>query len=169
MVVLSTAKSMAMTAAVLMGAIQDCNEAPDVNKQIAGCSLYIASGKAEGENLVIAYVNRAIARTTRKQYKGALADFNAALKVEPESWMVLYNRGIVFLDLGRDDEAIRDFGAAIRVEPETAIAYYNRGLAHERMGKLAEAIEDYRRAFELDPSNGNAKAHLDSLTAPPQG
>lgn len=169
MVVLSTVKSLAMTAAVVMGAIQDCNDAQDAAKQIAGCSLYISSGHAEGENLVTAYVNRAIALSGKKQHKKALADFAAALKVEPQSWIALYNRGIVFFDLGRDDEAIRDFGAAISSDPTTAIAYYNRGLAYERTGKLAEAVEDYRRALELDPGDGNAKAHLDALTTPPQG
>jgi tetratricopeptide (TPR) repeat protein len=169
MVVLSTAKSLAMTASVLMGAIQDCNDAQDLNKQIAGCSHYISSGQAEGENLVTAYVNRAIALSVKKQHKKALADFAAALKVEPQSWIALYNRGIVFFDLGRDEEAIRDFGAAIRSDPTTAIAYYNRGLAYERTGQVPQAVEDYRRAIELDPSDGNAKAHLEHLTAAPQG
>jgi tetratricopeptide (TPR) repeat protein len=169
MVVLSTAKAITMTAAVLSGAIQDCNDAQNLNKQIAGCSLYISSGHAEGENLVTAYVNRAIAQSTRKQYKKAFADFDAALKVDSSNWLVFYNRGIVNLDLGKDAAAIADFGAAIRSDPSTGIAYYNRGLAYERNGKLQEAIEDYRRAMALDPNDANAKAHLDALTAEPQG
>ena len=169
MVVLSTVKSLAMTAAVLSGAIQDCNDAQDLGKQIAGCSLYISSGQAEGENLVTAYVNRAIAQTGKKQYKKAFADFDAALKVDSANWLVLYNRGIVNLDLGKDEEAIADFGSAIEADPTTGIAYYNRGLVYERSGKLREAAEDFRRAVELDPNDANAKAHLDSLTAEPQG
>jgi tetratricopeptide (TPR) repeat protein len=169
MVVLSTVKSLAMTAAVLSGAIQDCNDGHDLRRQIAGCSLYISSGKAEGQNLVTAYVNRAIARTSRKQYKKAFADFASALSVDPENWLVFYNRGIVNFDLGNDADAIADFGSAIRSDPSTGVAYYNRGLAYERSGKPHEALEDYRRAVELDATDANAKAHLDRLTAEPQG
>jgi tetratricopeptide (TPR) repeat protein len=169
MFVLSTAKSLAMTAAVLSGAIQDCNDAQNAHKQIAGCSLYIASGQAEGENLVTAYVNRAIAQFGKKQYKKAFADFDAALKVDAGNWLVLYNRGIVYLDLGKAELAAADFGSAIESDPNTGVAYFNRGLAYERLGKLHEAAADFRRAFELDPNDENAKAHLDTLTAVPQG
>lgn len=165
MITLSTATSMVVLAGSLGGSIQDCNEAPDPKRQIAGCSAYIASGQAEAENLVTAYVNRAIARTAIHAYKGALADFSSALKVDPTNWLVLYNRGSVYFDLGKDDLAIQDFGAAIQADPNTAIAYYNRGLAYERSGNVQKALEDYRRAVMLDQSDANAKAHLDRLTA----
>lgn len=169
MVVLSAAKTIALTAAALLAAIQDCNDAQDINKQIAGCSTYISSGHAEGDNLVVAYVNRAIAFSTKRHYKKALIDFSAALKVDPSSWIALYNRGVVFFDLGRDEEAIRDFASAIEADPATAIAYYNRGLAYERTGRLAEAISDYRRAVELDPNDVNSKTHLERIATAPQG
>ncbi|HEX2840807.1 tetratricopeptide repeat protein [Hyphomicrobium sp.] len=165
MITLSTATSMVVLAASLGGAIQDCNEAPDPKRQISGCSAYIASGQAEGENLVTAYVNRAVARAATHAYKGALADFSAALKVDPKNWLVFYNRGSVFFDLGKDDLAIKDFASAIEADPNTAIAYYNRGLAYERRGDMQKALEDYRRAVALDQSDVNAKEHLDRLTA----
>ncbi len=168
MITLSTAKSIVVLAASLGGSIQDCNEAQNPQRQIAGCSAYIDSGLADGENLVTAYVNRAIARTTTQNYKAAFADFAAALKVDPTNWLTLYNRGSVYLDLGKDDLAIQDFASAIQADPNTGVAYYNRGLAYERSGDVQKAVDDYRRAVDLDATDVNAKAGLERLTAQQQ-
>lgn len=163
MLALSTAKSLFLAAASLAGAITDCNDSPDIGRQIAGCSIYIESGRATGQNLVAALVNRAIAYSAAHDYDKAFADFNAALRVDPESWLAHYNRANVYFDLGKDDLAIEDFNAAIGADPTAAMAYYNRGLAHERRGNITEAVDDYRHALSLDQTDEKAKARLDRL------
>jgi len=143
--------------------LTDCNDNPDPAVQIRGCTEYIAQGQADAHNLAIAHVNRAIAHSMTGDTEPALADFAAAIKLDPRSPLAYYNRGSLHLDTGHYDLAVADFSAAIRIEPLFALAHYNRGLAHEQLNDSEAAKEDFRRALELDPSNEQAQEHLQAL------
>jgi tetratricopeptide (TPR) repeat protein len=153
-----------VAAQALSQAIADCNDSPEIERQIIGCSTYIESGRATGPNLVVALVNRAIALSAKRDYDKALVDFDRAIAIEPENWLARYNRANLYFDLGKDELAITDFTAAIGADPNTAIAYFNRGLAYERHGDIAEAMEDYRQAMTLDATDRRAKDRLDRLS-----
>lgn len=61
-------------------------------------------------------------------------------------------RGLVYLGLGKPDEALADFNEVIRLSPKVAAHYDNRQAAHRAKGNLAAALEDANRAVELAPT-----------------
>ena len=59
------------------------------------------------------------------------------------------NRGLVYLKLGRLDEAIADFVAALSIDPKLAFALYGRGLARQKKGDQAGGEADIAAARAL--------------------
>jgi len=77
------------------------------------------------------YQNRGIARMAAGELKGALADFDAALKIEPDDWLTCANRGVTLARLGRRPEAVVSLRRAERLAPKKVKA---------QLAKLIEKI-----------------------------
>lgn len=86
-----------------------------------------------------------------KDLEKALADCDAALKIEPRSSSFLDSRGLVLLRMGRFDEAIDSYDDALRQQPKIAWSLYGRGLAKQHKGMKAEATADLQKALAIDP------------------
>ena len=74
------------------------------------------------------YYNQAKAKHKLNDYKGAIADYNKAIKLNPRD-TAYYNRGCAKFDLKDYNGALEDFTKAIELDPTFANAYYNRGVA----------------------------------------
>ncbi len=71
------------------------------------------------------------------------------IRIEPDDALAYHNRGFVYDDQGKFDEAIADYTEAIRIEPNMALAYYYRGSAYGKQGDKAKAEADFAKAKEL--------------------
>ena len=89
-------------------------------------------------------------------YKGAIADYDSAIRLNPDHANTYYNRGTAKGDLGQHFAAIADFDIAIRLKPDLAEAYYNRGAAKSDLGQHFAAIADYDTAIRLKPDHAGA-------------
>ena len=89
-------------------------------------------------------------------YKGAIADYDSAIRLNPDNANTYYNRGTAKGDLGQHFAAIADFDIAIRLKPDLAEAYYNRGTAKSDLGQHFAAIADYDTAIRLKPDHAGA-------------
>ena len=63
-----------------------------------------------------------------------------------------FNRGVLFLQLGRFKEAIKDYDRAIQIKHNYADAFNNRGIALQELGQLEQALENYDRAIQINPN-----------------
>jgi tetratricopeptide (TPR) repeat protein len=81
----------------------------------------------------------------------ALADCNAALRLNPGDPTTLDSRGLVQLRLGDFDKSIADYDAALRLRPNAAWSLYGRGLAELRKGLSAPGQADIKAATVIDP------------------
>jgi len=63
------------------------------------------------------------------------------------------NRGTIYQDLGKLEDALADYDRAIQIDATNAIAHYNRANLLSEMGNLKGAIDSYTRAIELKPVN----------------
>ena len=88
-------------------------------------------------------------------YKGAIADYDSAIRLKPDLAAVYYNRGIAKYKLGQHFAAIADYDTAIRLKPDYANTYYNRGIAKYKLGQHFAAIADYDTAIRLKPDYAN--------------
>lgn len=71
--------------------------------------------------------------------------------------MAYNNRGNLYDETGRQEDALRDCDKAIELAPDYAKAYLNRAVVLFNKGKNAETIRDCTRAIELE--RGYAKAY----------
>jgi serine/threonine protein kinase/regulator of sirC expression with transglutaminase-like and TPR domain len=81
---------------------------------------------------------------------GALADFDAALTINPRSKSALENKAFVLAErLGRPEEAIRVYDTTLLHHPDDAKAIGPRGVYHARLGRREAALADARAALAL--------------------
>ena len=82
-------------------------------------------------------------------YDRALADYQAALDLEPDAYT--YNaHASIAASLGLIDEAIDEYNQAAALAPDYPDTYYGRGAAYRRRDDVERALADFRTflAFE---------------------
>ncbi len=123
---------------------------------IAACDRAIASGALAETDLAAAFVSRGVEYGKKQDYDRAIADYNQAIKLDPNSALAFRNRGLAYYYKQDYDRGIADYNQAIKLDPNSAIAFYNRGLAYYYKRDYDRAIADYNRAIKLDPNDAAA-------------
>jgi Flp pilus assembly protein TadD len=117
-----------------------------------------------------ALVRRADEKQAAGDSAGALKDYIAALKEDPDDAMLWNNRGVALSTLGRYGEAIESYEKAASLRPAYWMAWFNLGKTLQKLGeslrkagrvreageKFEKAIEKYDRALELNPKHESA-------------
>lgn len=128
------------------------SEALPTRQAIADCDTALSSEGLTPRDTVATHVNRGILRLRRGDAVGAMADFDAAMQLDPAEPEAYLNRGSVLIRQEQVEPALAMFNAALeRNTSRPALAYYGRGVAHEAMGRMRDAYSDYVRASELAP------------------
>lgn len=108
-------------------------------------------------NFAPARSNRANVLVAQGKLAASIPDYTAALElapVESDVWVVLVNRGCVYLALGQEQSALDDFNAALaRGNGDATAIYSNRAACFERQEKWDRALRDYQRAIEANASD----------------
>jgi tetratricopeptide (TPR) repeat protein len=87
----------------------------------------------------------------KNEHVVAIKHYDRALEIEPDNVEAWTNKGVVFGNMGKYNEAIDCYDRSLEIEPKYALALYNKGSALGNMGKYNEAIECYDRALEIEP------------------
>ena len=98
------------------------------------------------------YLQRGNESFSRGELDRAIADYNLALRFNPEFGLAYYNRGVTLAVKGDLDAAFADYSRAIELDARNGDAYTQRGVIQYRKGDLDRAIADYTRAAEISPS-----------------
>ncbi|WP_017317526.1 tetratricopeptide repeat protein [Mastigocladopsis repens] len=80
---------------------------------------------------------------------GAIASYDKALEIHPNSHEYWFNRGLTLFYLGHFSEAIASYDKAIALKPDFYKCWYNRGGALGEMGHFEEAIFCFDKAIEI--------------------
>jgi tetratricopeptide (TPR) repeat protein len=104
---------------------------------------------------------RGIAHRELSQVDSALADYDAALELNPDYTDAYFARGQAYQAKNDTTAAIADFSKTLELEPDHAEAIYSRGLAHDQAGKDHLAVKDFNTAVALKPAFG--RAHFQRL------
>ncbi|KWO87116.1 glycosyltransferase 9 family protein [Burkholderia ubonensis] len=81
----------------------------------------------------------------------ALAQFDAALRVDPRDVQTLVRQGNTLIGLRRYEPALAAFDRALAVSPLVLDALCNRGSALRALGRHQEALDTYDRALMVEP------------------
>jgi len=127
----------------------DGNDA--LQAKLAACANVLKQG-AKGDDLEQALAQRGEAKRLLSDDKGAVADFDQALRLKPGDTIALNGRGLAYLDDGKPDLALADFNAAIRANPGDSTGFDNRGYFERTRNDYTAAITDQSRAIELEPT-----------------
>ena len=74
------------------------------------------------------YFKLGLEKYDKKDYQGAIADFDKAIEINPKYADAYNNRGNAKNQLKQYQEAIADYNKAIELNPKNVQAYNNRGL-----------------------------------------
>lgn len=80
--------------------------------------------------------------------------FNQALKLDPNSMLAYFWRGIAYFeDLKEYDRALADFNRTIILDPDRAANYVWRAKVYAQQQSYDQALADLNRALVLDPKS----------------
>lgn len=100
----------------------------------------------------LSYVARGVAIIAQDP-EAALADFQAALQLDPNSTAALQDAASALAErLHRNEEAIRFLDRLIRLRPDDPGPRASRGVLLARLGRRDEAVRDARQALIRNPS-----------------
>jgi len=112
---------------------------------------------------VTSYLVRGAVLSRQGEFDKALADFEAALKLEPRNPVVYLRRGQVRLAVGQDDQALADYTQALSLDPVLIDALITRGSFYCDHQAFQEGIRDYTAVIKLAPRD--ARGYLLRATA----
>jgi tetratricopeptide (TPR) repeat protein len=137
----------------------------DPDSAIKDCTLIIQSAGTPRER-AIAAINRAIAYMAKANFgksddasadrAAAAADFDEAVRLDPNFGFAYYARGAGAYLTPRRRETAADFDEAIRLDPNFAPAYFGRARIYAFKGDDQPAEADYGAAIKLDPNLSRA-------------
>lgn len=117
-------------------------------------SAMIAACPLEAQPLSSLQLRRQIKEQAhQKNYIAALCLLNQLIARHADSAIDYNNRGLMYLKLGKYDQAMRDFDYAIALNPNLDRVYNNRANCQAIQGNLVEAIADYEMALDINPYN----------------
>lgn len=99
--------------------------------------------------LAWAHNRRGEARAEAKRESDAMADFDAAVALDPSAWRPVHNRGVSYAAQGKIKEAMDDFNRTLELNDRYPNAYFNRGQLRYTERDFHGAIDDYTTALEL--------------------
>jgi tetratricopeptide (TPR) repeat protein len=130
------------------------------------------------------FLDRGILFASRGDYEMAIADFDEAIRLNPNMSAAYALRGRALYSSASDvtsiaenfggvnvnsragkvtaeqsrvfDQAIADFTQALRLDPNNATIYVERGNAYDNKGDFDQAIADHTQAIRLDPNYATA-------------
>lgn len=114
--------------------------------------------KKDKEYVGFAYASRAAAYNHLEQYDKALADYNAAVKAEPDNAGRFYQRGEFLFSRKEYKLSDKDFKECIRIKPGEPLGYVAMGRNAKMQGHHEEAVALYDKAIGLQDDYSSAYA-----------
>jgi len=133
-----------------------CYRAAEMARVPAGsldhCDAALRDRNLSKKHRVATLINRGILFNHQGAYVAAIADFEAALALDPAASAAYVNRGNTYFYSQQLDFAIEDYSTSLQMNPRNPhFAHYNRGLVHEAKREAKLAFADFIRAAELRP------------------
>jgi tetratricopeptide (TPR) repeat protein len=106
-----------------------------------------------------AYLNLGALLKKKGDLEGAIAQYEAAARIDPTQPMTYFNLGVVHRARGYLEPALRAYEYAIVLDPNYGVAYQNLGVVLFKLGRLPESKRALEKAIALiqssDPGEGD--------------
>lgn len=101
------------------------------------------------------FETRASRRYDEARYDQAIADYSAALRIDPKLTSAMINRGWAYTLKEDYETAKADFEAALKIDPEMRGAYTGRGTCYREQGEYDKAVTDFTEAIRRDATDAD--------------
>lgn len=123
-----------------------------IELEIGGCTAVIEAGQVTPARLALAFNHRGGAFHSQHDYERAIADYDQAIRLEPEDGRFRHSSCSARAQWGQQlDQALIDCDAAVRLGDKTALD--SRGFLHLRRREFQAALTDYDAALMEYPNN----------------
>jgi tetratricopeptide (TPR) repeat protein len=112
-------------------------------------SVAIESSLQSSPELAEAYYQRGLVLFDLGDRQGAIADYNEAIKLNPEAIDVYIARSITNLAISDVNSAQTDIAQALAINSQSAIAHQLLGLTYKLQNQVEKAIAAYKQAAHL--------------------
>ena len=85
-----------------------------------------------------------------------MADLNTVLRHEPGNALTLYNRSLIYMQVGEMEKALEDIDRVININPDNVLAHFNRAAIFANLERWEDALADYDKSIELYPDFARA-------------
>jgi len=104
----------------------------------------------------LAYFKRGEINFLLGQLQQAMADFQAAIEIDPNYADAHMSLGNTFFKLKSYEQAIKYYDRVLEANPDRDLAAFRRGRSYYILKEFPEAIRDFSYAIDLQPSNVEA-------------
>lgn len=101
------------------------------------------------------HLQNGITKHKQQDFKGAIKDYDKAIKEDKVNKDAYFNRGTCELALKEFKSAMMDFNKTIELDPNFVKAYYSRATVFVSLEKYIDALPDLDKTIELDPTIAN--------------
>ncbi len=109
------------------------------------------------EDPSLIYAGRGHARAKLGDVPGAIADYDASIRINPRHGGHYEDRGrLYYSELKDKDKALADFNKALELDPNLFVAYTLRGTMRMMRGDMAGAIADSKKAAAMQPQDADS-------------
>ena len=115
---------------------------------------------AVAKNNDVAHCNLGYASEKQGRSAEALAEFRAALQINPGHYQMRFPIGNMLAQLGRNDEALTEYRECLRRDPKIPMLHNVAGCALAALGDNAAALAELAEAERLEPRY--ARPHLEA-------
>lgn len=110
-----------------------------------------------------ACLGRGVARGEHRDLDGAIADFTAALRIEPRSQRAYTDRAIAFGKKRQMEQALKDLNSAMALGPPSVKLIGTRGVVRWEMRDYRGALDDVNRALRMNPRDADAYSNRSAV------
>jgi tetratricopeptide (TPR) repeat protein len=127
-----------------------------LRQRIDACTAVIDSGRFDGKSLSSALSDRGVAYLNVRNNDRALADFNEAIRIDPDNAKAFGGRGLAYqlrAQEGDTERALADWAKALQINPDDADTLEQRARVYMIQRDYDGMIGDYGALIRLDPDN----------------
>ncbi len=106
---------------------------------------------------------RGVAFFEQKDYPSAQLDYEKAMKLKPDWYRPIFNRGLLSVAKQDLEGALNDYNLALKLDSTQSEIYLNRGTILAENQKYSAAMGDFQKVVLLDSTNKNGWYNLGNI------
>ena len=107
-------------------------------------------------NTAMQHYKEGCSKLSLRKYADAVAEFDKAIALSPDSGLYYAKRGQAYMGLKNDAKAIEDFTRATEKSPNSAEGWYQMGVYYYNKDDHEKAFDNFTKGLEKDPMNYDA-------------